>query len=87
MGKSLRNATTTILRKSPRLNPSIPKDYANDQKKRVRDSKKQLEFDYANSITKNPIGIQIFPNCVIWTKIISSKLPNKDILLGFDIIH
>ena len=38
-------------------------------------------------ITKNPIGIQIFPNCVIWTKIIGSKLLNKDILLGFDIIH
>ncbi|KAH9769166.1 hypothetical protein KPL71_011894 [Citrus sinensis] len=38
-------------------------------------------------ITKNPIGIQIFPNCVIWTKVICSTLPNKDLLLGFDIIH
>ncbi|KAH9697791.1 hypothetical protein KPL71_023757 [Citrus sinensis] len=38
-------------------------------------------------ITKKPIGIQIFPNCVIWTKVISSTLPNKDILLGFDILH
>ncbi|KAH9801896.1 hypothetical protein KPL71_001194 [Citrus sinensis] len=38
-------------------------------------------------ITKNPIGIQIFPNCVIWTKVIGSTLPNKDILLGFDILH
>ncbi|PAL62001.1 hypothetical protein CEJ82_20130, partial [Acinetobacter baumannii] len=36
-------------------------------------------------ITKKPIGIQIFPNCVIWTKVIGSSLPNKDILLGFDI--
>ncbi|KAH9792706.1 hypothetical protein KPL71_004238 [Citrus sinensis] len=33
-------------------------------------------------ITKKPIGIQIFPNCVIWTKVIGSTLPNKDILLG-----
>ncbi|KAH9744221.1 hypothetical protein KPL70_003601 [Citrus sinensis] len=33
-------------------------------------------------ITKNPIDIQIFPNCVIWTKVISSTLPNKDFLLG-----
>lgn len=49
MGKSLRNATTTILRKSPRPNPSIPKDYANDQRKRVGDIKKQLEFEYAGS--------------------------------------
>ncbi|KAH9716873.1 hypothetical protein KPL71_021611 [Citrus sinensis] len=38
-------------------------------------------------ITKKPIGIQIFPNCVIWTKVIGSTLPNKDILLGFDILY
>ncbi|KAH9801309.1 hypothetical protein KPL71_000978 [Citrus sinensis] len=38
-------------------------------------------------ITKKPIGIQIFSNCVIWTKVIGSTLPNKDILLGFDILH
>ncbi|KAH9697713.1 hypothetical protein KPL71_023722 [Citrus sinensis] len=38
-------------------------------------------------ITKKPIGIQIFPNCVIWTKVIGSTLPNEDILLGFDILH
>ncbi|KAH9801866.1 hypothetical protein KPL71_001183 [Citrus sinensis] len=38
-------------------------------------------------ITKKPIGIQIFPNCVIWTKVIGSTLPNKDLLLGFDILH
>ncbi|KAH9782950.1 hypothetical protein KPL71_009129 [Citrus sinensis] len=38
-------------------------------------------------ITKKPIGIQIFPNYVIWTKVIGSTLPNKDILLGFDILH
>ncbi|KAH9685483.1 hypothetical protein KPL70_013980 [Citrus sinensis] len=36
---------------------------------------------------KKSIGIQIFPNCVIWTKVIGSTLPNKDILLGFDILH
>ncbi|KAH9708170.1 hypothetical protein KPL70_012800 [Citrus sinensis] len=38
-------------------------------------------------ITKKSIGIQLFPNCVIWTKVIGSTLPNKDILLGFDILH
>ncbi|KAH9780700.1 hypothetical protein KPL71_008176 [Citrus sinensis] len=38
-------------------------------------------------ITIKPISIQIFPNCVIWTKVIGSTLPNKDILLGFDIRH
>ncbi|KAH9658765.1 hypothetical protein KPL70_023615 [Citrus sinensis] len=30
---------------------------------------------------------QIFPNCVIWTKVIGPTLANKDILLGFDILH
>ncbi|GAY67236.1 hypothetical protein CUMW_254970 [Citrus unshiu] len=35
-------------------------------------------------IANKPIGIQIFPNC---TKVIGSKLPDKDILLGFYIIQ
>ena len=45
------------------------------------------KFFTTKLITKKPIGIQLFPNCVIWTKVIGSHLPNKDILLGFDIIH
>ena len=38
-------------------------------------------------ITKKPIGIQFFPNCKIWKKIVVSKLPDKDLLIGFDILH
>ena len=38
-------------------------------------------------ITKTPIGIQFFPNCIIWQKIVSSDLPDKDLLIGFDILH
>ncbi|KAH9780711.1 hypothetical protein KPL71_008183 [Citrus sinensis] len=38
-------------------------------------------------ITKKPIGIQLFPNCIIWKKIVASKLPDKDLLIGFDILH
>ncbi|KAH9657968.1 hypothetical protein KPL70_023295 [Citrus sinensis] len=45
------------------------------------------KFFTTSLITNKPIGIQIFPNCVIWTKVIGSTLPNKDILLGFDILH
>ena len=45
------------------------------------------KFFTTTLIIKRPIGIQIFPNCVIWTKVIGSTLPNKDILLGFDILH
>ena len=38
-------------------------------------------------ITKKPIGIQFFPNCIIWKKIVASKLPDKDLLIGSDILH
>ena len=37
-------------------------------------------------ITTAPIGVQIFPNCVIWSKIIGSELPDKDLLIGFDLL-
>ncbi|KAH9686196.1 hypothetical protein KPL70_014280 [Citrus sinensis] len=38
-------------------------------------------------ITKKPIGIQFFPNCIIWKKIVASKLPDKDLLIGFDVLY
>ena len=38
-------------------------------------------------ITKKPIGIQFFLNCIIRKKIVASKLPDKDLLIGFDILH
>ena len=38
-------------------------------------------------ITKKSIGIQLFPNCIIWKNIVVSKLPDKDSLIGFDILH
>ncbi|XP_048234297.1 uncharacterized protein LOC125370904 [Ricinus communis] len=38
-------------------------------------------------ITRQKIEIQFFPNCVVWTHIIGSDLPNKDILIGFDVYH
>ena len=31
-------------------------------------------------ITKKPISIQFFPNCIIWKKIVTFKLPDKDLL-------
>ena len=34
-------------------------------------------------VTKHPIGIQLFPNCVVWIKLIGSSL----LLVGFDILH
>ena len=35
-------------------------------------------------INKAPIGVQIFPNCVIWSK--GSKLLDKGLLIGFDLL-
>ena len=37
--------------------------------------------------TKHPIGIQLFPNRVVWLKLIGSSLPIKNLLVGFDILH
>ncbi|RDY09252.1 hypothetical protein CR513_06399, partial [Mucuna pruriens] len=36
-------------------------------------------------ITKDPVGIKIFPECVIWSRVIGSKMPDKDILIGMDV--
>ncbi|RDX83586.1 hypothetical protein CR513_35475, partial [Mucuna pruriens] len=36
-------------------------------------------------ITKDPVGIRFFPECVVWSRVIGSKLPDKDILIGMDI--
>ena len=32
-------------------------------------------------ITKKPIGVQFFPNCINWQKIVGSELPDKDLWL------
>ena len=68
------------------LNPHIlPPDYWTQSEEHFKAVNGKLFT--TSLITKKPIGIQIFPNCVIWTKVIGSTLPNKDILLGFDILH
>lgn len=36
-------------------------------------------------ITKQPITIQLFPQCKVSTKLIGTELPGKDLLIGFDI--
>ena len=30
---------------------------------------------------------QFFPNCIIWQKIVGSDLRDKDLLIGFDLLH
>ncbi|KAH9792603.1 hypothetical protein KPL71_004191 [Citrus sinensis] len=68
------------------LNPAIlPTEYWKTQEEhfKVADGK----IFTTKLITKHPIGIQLFPNCVVWIKLIGSALPNKDLLVGFDILH
>ena len=36
-------------------------------------------------ITRHKIGIKFFPGCVIWTKVIGTELPNKDLVIGMDV--
>ncbi|KAH9686576.1 hypothetical protein KPL70_014414 [Citrus sinensis] len=68
------------------LNPHLlPPEYWTDYEEHFKAVNGKLFT--TSLITKKPIGIQIFPNCVIWTKVIGSTLPNKDLLLGFDIFH
>ena len=40
-----------------------------------------------NLTTKKLVGIQFFHNCVLWVNIVGSDLPDKDLLIGFDILH
>ncbi|KAH9801860.1 hypothetical protein KPL71_001181 [Citrus sinensis] len=68
------------------LNPHLlPPEYWTDYEEHFKAVNGKLFT--TSLITKKPIGIQIFPNCVIWTKVIGSTLPNKDLLLDFDILH
>jgi len=53
---------------------------------------KQLRFKATSGkvyttelMTKRKIGIKFFPNCTIYTKVIGTDLPGKDILIGMDI--
>ncbi|KAI5428557.1 hypothetical protein KIW84_033520 [Lathyrus oleraceus] len=38
-----------------------------------------------NLMTKEKIGIKFFPDCIVWTRVIGSNLPNKDIVVGIDV--
>ena len=36
-------------------------------------------------VTHAPIDIKFSPDCIIWTKVIGSKLPDRDLLVGMDV--
>ena len=68
------------------IDPSVlPSDYWEPHSKLFR-AVNDKNFE-TTLITKQPIAIQFFPNCIIWKKIVPSKLPDKDLLIGFDVLH
>ncbi|KAL0453998.1 UNVERIFIED_CONTAM: polyprotein [Sesamum latifolium] len=38
-------------------------------------------------ISKKPVGIRFFPECIIWMHVIDNKLHDRDLLIGFDLYH
>ncbi|KAI5388964.1 hypothetical protein KIW84_074570 [Lathyrus oleraceus] len=36
-------------------------------------------------MTREKIGIKLFPYCIVWTRVIGINLPNKDIMVGIDV--
>lgn len=38
-----------------------------------------------NLMTKEKIGIKFFTDCIVWTRVINSNLPNKDIVVRIDV--
>ena len=68
------------------LNPAIlPTEYLRTQEEHFKAANGKIFT--TKLVTKHPIEIHIFPNCVVWIKPIGSSLPNKDLLVGFDILH
>ena len=43
------------------------------------------KFFRTDMVTHAPIGIKFFPDCTILTKVIGSKLPDRDLLIGMDV--
>lgn len=66
------------------LNPKVlPKEYWVPFTKRFN-SAADTTFE-THLITKQPITIQLFPQCKVSTKLIGTELPGKDLIIGFDI--
>ena len=38
-----------------------------------------------NLVSKNKIGIKVFPSFTLWTRVIGTPLPDNDILIGWDV--
>ena len=69
------------------LNPSILPSHFWEKHKEYFIKAVNGELFQTNLIIKRPVGIQFFPNDVLWIKIVGSNIPNKDLLIGFDIFH
>lgn len=45
-----------------------------------------IEPFHTTLITKKKIGLKFFLDCIFWTKVIGSSLPNRDVLIGMDVL-
>ncbi|KAK2638566.1 hypothetical protein Ddye_026361 [Dipteronia dyeriana] len=66
------------------MNPSVlPADAWKEEKNQFLAADGQLFNTYL--VSKNKIGLQFFPSYTLWTYVIGTPLPDKDILIGWDI--
>ncbi|KAL4303399.1 hypothetical protein GQ457_10G020850 [Hibiscus cannabinus] len=67
------------------MNPDIlPKTWWKPYTKKFSTASNEIFTTY---LVSKPITIQFFPGCSIRTTVLGSRLPGKDILLGFDIFN
>ncbi|KAK2652735.1 hypothetical protein Ddye_012591 [Dipteronia dyeriana] len=38
-----------------------------------------------NLVSKNKVGSRIFPSCTLWVRVIGTPLPDKDVLIGWEV--
>ncbi|KAK2634911.1 hypothetical protein Ddye_029703 [Dipteronia dyeriana] len=71
---------------STMMNPSVLPPEAWKEK-----SNEFLETDgqifITNLVSRKKIGIQFFPSYTLWTHVIGTPLPDKDILIGWDVYN
>ncbi|KAK2651834.1 hypothetical protein Ddye_011690 [Dipteronia dyeriana] len=66
------------------MNPKIlPPKYWKSHVRYFKAADDQIFTSYL--ISKNKIGIKIFPSCILWVHVIGTPLRDKDILIGRDV--
>lgn len=65
------------------MNPDIlPKEYWKKKKQYFHTADKNI---FCTELISKPIKFQFFPGCSIVHRVLGSKLPGKDLIIGFDV--